>query len=89
MSNESAWWTIVRSLLVNDWGYNRQYLTLSTPLFEDNPAKWMDYVEIIQEATDTLKIPCPSVPISRAQRFQTIGDVVDFLDQWAPVNNGF
>ncbi len=57
MRNRSQdWWPVIRDILVNEWGFDGQYLKPTTPLFTGTVAAWMDWVELLQTIADQADI---------------------------------
>ncbi len=53
LDNDGAkWWDLLSSLLVKEWNYHPETLTPDTPLFTDQVAPWMEWVELLQWLSD-------------------------------------
>lgn len=59
LSPSNDWWPVIREILVDDWGFDGQYLDPTTPLFRDTIAAWMDWVDLLQTIAEHAHIELP------------------------------
>lgn len=59
LSPSNDWWSVIREILVDDWGFDGQHLDLTTPLFSNTIAAWMDWVDLLQTIADHAHIELP------------------------------
>lgn len=55
----SRWWSIVRDVLVDEWGMNPSAIQPETPLFTEDVAHWMDWEELLQAVMAHTDLPFP------------------------------
>lgn len=52
IATELHWWSVVRDILVDQWGLDPLTLRPDTPLFTDDVANWMDWTELAQAVAE-------------------------------------
>ena len=69
---------VIKGMIIDQLGVSEDELQLETNLMKDLEADSLDAVEIIMASEDEYDI---EIPDEDAERFQTIGDIVSYVEK--------
>ena len=69
---------VIKGMIIDQLGVSEDELQLETNLMKDLEADSLDAVEIIMAIEDEYDI---EIPDEDAERFQTIGDIVSYVEK--------
>lgn len=69
---------VIKGMIIDQLGVSEDELQLDTNLMKDLEADSLDAVEIIMAIEDEYDI---EIPDEDAERFQTIGDIVSYVEK--------